>query len=568
MADSPQHIPACAWGYVRLSRDDLQGAEVTREKLEERAGMVMELAQRHGIHLPRGRVLVERESGTKMEGRPLFMQLLELAKSGQMTHLFAISQDRLARPTEAQDAQLRAALKKGGVTLITADSVVKYDRDFDRRHGLTHRVKAAVGWQYARERAWKRMDYDRDRLRRNVRSRGTAPYGYEWLRTTRDERGRLLKAGHHVPNPAEYGILEEIFRRVRSESLHSIVNDLNRRCIPPPGVTRGFPESKEWSRSTLKGIVTRPFYAGRLAQTRRVEGADDPDAEDYRVVKLDRDEWLIAEQEGDWIHPITLADHEEICSLLDARSVICVDRPQPRSALLTGILFCPNGHPMRRSAGGRKSLKTAKRGGGAMYGCDCKAIGQAHAGGHTSQGRLEEWVCDNVRAFLARKDVMDCLVELDRGNKPETAQRTRTRLNRAISDRAKAREQLSWMRDNGARHEAMFGAEAYEVAVEKATSELAAAEATLEQIQREASSPEKRDLSVLQRLSRIPIDEWWPLLEQKELEGIVLVLVARVDLLPIPPGRRYYTDAKITWAITETGIKGNLILFPRKRFAE
>lgn len=570
MTDQRADRAPCAWGYVRLSREDIRGPGATEEKLQARARLCVGLAEQHGLELPSERILLERESGTTL-GRAAMQQLLRMAAAGEITHVITPYQDRLSRGSKVDAQAIEDAFSAGGVTLVTSDGVTPFDEDFDETHGFVWDIRSAMARAYVRDLVKKRKKTDADRLRQNIRSRGYAPYGYRYLRAVRDEHGRQVKPQSYEVVEHEYPIVEEIFRRIRSESLHSIVNNLNGRGIPSPGVGRTSRGGGQWTRSTLKGLVTNPFYCGFYAQRQKVfrknvrQQGTGVERLVNRAHRLAYEQYILAEEEGSWPHPITRADWDEICSLLSARSVISSDQSLPRSALLTGLLYCPNGRPMRRNSGGRPSAKTGKTCGGAMYGCDCRDSGQGHQGNHASAERLDEWVCGNVRALLSLDAVRSQLLALEKHRKPAQNQSVRTRLNRAISDRAKANAQLEWLRDNAAHSEAMFGAKAYSQSVAKAKAEVARLDTLLQDLRRASSESGSPALSQLAQLMHEPVEVWWEYLGEVGTRSVVGMVVQRIDLKPIPEGRRYYTDAEIEWAFTAPTVTGNLIPFPAKR---
>lgn len=560
-----------AVGYVRLSREDIRGPGATEEKLQARARMCLTLAERHGLDLREEDILIERESGTTL-ARSEMQRLLEMTCNGLVTHVVTPYQDRLSRGDKRDQQTIEDAFSAGRIVLVTLDGEITFDENFDTRHGLVWDVRSAVARQFVRDLVKKRKETDRDRLNQNLRSRGFAPYGYRWRRATKDQDGNPDKPQSYEVIEAEYEIVQEIFRRIRRDSMHAIVDDLNARGVLVPGVGRTSfrnadeklvkwtPENsagKKWTRSTLKGIVLNPFYAGYYAQRQRVEWhfVTDRHTGQQKQVKrahrLEPDEYILAEKEGTWKHPITLADWHEIVSVVTGRKL----QTAPRSAVLTGILYCPNGRPMRRHARD-------------CYGCDCLELGQPHAGIHTSQPRLDRWVGEIVWSAL-QVVPKDDWPTFDHSNDRQDLALKLRRAERVVEEK---QDTVDDLQKRARFNVKQFGRASYERACRSARKELDAAIARRNEL-KAAQSKARPDLRALHPYDRLRNAGWmnvWQhaLMTPAAKREVVRCVIERIELQPIPEGRRFYRSAKVVllgW-LSEYP-KPDLPPFPVKRFA-
>jgi DNA invertase Pin-like site-specific DNA recombinase len=505
-------------GYVRLSREDVKGPGATEEKLEARARMCQELAARHGLALDPADILIERESGGTLN-RSEMQRLLEMARSGQITHLVTPYQDRLSRGNKGDIQVIEDALSQGGVTLITTEGVTPFDDDFETRHGLVWDVRGAVARAFARDLVNKRKVSDLERLKRNVRSRGYAPYGYRYVRAVRDGYGRVVTEQSYEVIESEYVILQEIFERILTESLNAIVNDLNARGIPTPATGRTVTGGKWWSRETVKRICQNPFFAGYYAQQTCVRRG--------RRVWLRPEEYILADSEGDWPHPITLADWQENCQLIRSRR----GKKVMRAGLLTGILHCPAGRAMHRD-------------GTECYGCRCARAGEPHPGLHVKCARLDRWAADVVWAVLQALPAS----ALAGSAPPQKRQALKSQYQALLKSIHAERERIQDLMRRGGYYTGLFGKDRYEEACLAARRDLELSEARAETVraQMESAKPDTRPLKTIQeRLRSVGFDAVWEEMDPRSRREVVRLIVSRIDLRPIPAGKRHYKAGQV-----------------------
>lgn len=530
--------PVRALAYVRLSRDDIKGPGATEEKLAARARQCIDLAARHNLPLDPADILIERESGTTL-ARSQMQRLLDLARSGQITHVVTPYQDRLSRGNKRDIQEIEDALAEGGVTLVTSEGVVTFDDDFEQRHGLVWDVRGAVARAFVRDTVAKRKASDLERLKRNVRSRGYAPYGYRYIRPVRDGYGRVITPQAYEVIPAEYTILEELFRRIPHEGINKIVADLNRRQIPGPGVGRLKSGSLGWGPTSVRGIVTNPFYAGFYCQRRKVRRG--------KLVQMDFDDYILADEEGDWPHPVTLADWREVCDTLIRRR----HSTEPRSGLLTGILHCPAGHPMRRD--------------GTCYGCRCRERGEPHAGNHAGM-HLDRWAGEVAAAII---DALPARMLIPRPKATATAQELKGRAQALVRDVQSRRERVQELMLRGNYFAGMFGPDEYEEACRRARSDLDTAQTQLAAVraQLDDQRPDTRPIvSLKERIKALGFAAAWEELDTDARRALLRLFISRIVLATIPEGRKFYRSASVELRGWLDGLTYALPPFPVKTF--
>lgn len=241
------------------------------------------------------------------------------------------SASRHARKARARWPEVAALIKSGAVDVLMTWEFSRATRELDFYAALRNTcAEAKVRWWYGgsvfdlskREdrfrtgldalRAEDEADQISERALRGHRGGaerrrptvGSAPFGF--VRVYDPRTGTLIGQEH---DPVQAPIARELVQRVlSSESLRSIVRDLNARGIPTP-------RKGEWTVPGLRQVVMRPALAGLRIHRRVVVG------------------------EGTWTPIITLEDHQAIVELLTdpARRT---SRETAVRHLLTGIARC------------------------------------------------------------------------------------------------------------------------------------------------------------------------------------------------------------------------------------
>jgi site-specific DNA recombinase len=150
---------------------------------------------------------------------------------------------------------------------------------------------------------------------------GKRPYGYEIVKVEGTEHKTLQ------PHPTQAAVVRTIFQMYLTEewSVRQIAEFLNAKKISEPqppkdGVTRKHPG---WNDNGVRNVLRNPAAIGRIVRLGRTV---------LRVEPL-----------------VSVDDYRRAQSIMDARGT---RKPvtQP-TAMMTGILFCENGHPMYRLRG-------------------------------------------------------------------------------------------------------------------------------------------------------------------------------------------------------------------------
>lgn len=494
--------------YVRLSREDLRQPGTLEQKFALRKEICLSLARQYGIPLAEGNILFERETATKLAIRPQAMALLERARSKQIQVIITPDQERLLRGDKRDEQDIEDALCAGKITLITTTGIMSFDENYEVTHGLVFSVKAAVARHYVADLVKRRKEVDLVRLRQNLRTRGYAPYGYIYLRPTYDAFGRQITPQRHEIDPREYPLVQEIFRRIKTENVHAIVRDFNARHVPAPG-------GSTWYRSSLRDILLNPFYAGHMAQRQQ----------NLRTgrIRLKPEEYILSPEPGAWEHPISLTDWYELLAIMQGR------RHGPaRSCLLTGILYCCQGRAMYGS-----SLN--------QYRCECDP---SHAGHAPGRDRLDGWAKQIVFAFLRAlpEDALRQTTEQPKRSRAETD--AKLRQARLVLEERQA-ELTGLIRQSASLSQRLNPAD-IEEALRAVTAERDAAKADMERLQALLLEPDRRTaIKLLASIKLIGIETYWDSETDANRRGIVQSIIRSIRLHPVPRGRTFIRGASV-----------------------
>ena len=361
-------------GYIRLSREDTKEPGSLEDKFAVRKEICLRLARQHNLDLQEADIIYERASGTSISGRPGFISLLARCRNKEVSTLITPYPDRITRGSDHDRGTIKKAFLAGCVTVISTEGVMEFNREFGIRDELTYDLKAAVGAHVVRDLVHKRMEADFEKLKKGTRPHTSAGYGFHRV-SKRDVLEGLYapeQLGKYHKIEAEYAILLEIIHKLQNGvSVPRLVADLNARNIPTPSTQRAGRTGTRWYASTIYGIMRNPFYIGHLSQRKRVEDGD----AGKHTVRLKVEEYVLSDVKGEWEQ----AMDEDTFHQFAAGIRTIPQRAAPRSGLLTGLLFCPQGTPMRVINQG-------------AYGCDCKEKGQPHRGCSIGLPRVHQWL--------------------------------------------------------------------------------------------------------------------------------------------------------------------------------
>lgn len=477
-------------------------------------------------------ILYERVSAARLSKRPDFLALLSDCAAGKVTHLLTNYQDRLLRGDKRDEATIEEALLSGRVTLLTTEGVVIFDETYDSQHALTFEMKAAFARHYLRDIAKKHREANRQRQRRGRRSGGFAPYGYLWTLDQRDPVTRqVITPARYETLPEEYAVVVEIFRRIRTEGISTLVSDFNRRLQAtgspkPAGSRRTSRAAQFWQIGTLHRILHNPHYAGFPAHRSTI-------LRNGKQVTLPPSEWLLAENEQDYPHPVSLAEWQQVQQTLRSRQAIGA----PRLAchlLLTGLLHCAQGRSM--SAGNGQS-----------YRCHCRVEGFAHPGmgwyAHLAETAAYHVLCEAFAALPAD-------FAPQRRSKKE-----RERLGAEYLEAVRVREEKREYDEHLKAHFALllrsWSEEEYTAQKCKAKAERDAAEARVVELDAQLAVPDSGEIApLLARLRQRGLPVYWEKATPAERRTLMHGAFARIDLeAPEAIGQqiRFFTVTPRAW---------------------
>ncbi len=492
-----------AVGYLRLSRHDPDKDRPLEERFALRARHCEELARRHGLEL--GEVLRDQASGERLHTRPDLVRLLEMAERREITHIVTPAQDRLLRGDKRDEATIEDALCDAGITLVTGEGLIDFGaEDYDP---LGFEIRALMGRHELRKYARRRQDTNRQKARAGDRYCGYAPYGYRWLQAER----------RYETVEAEYTILCEVFRRLLAgESLYRLVRELTARGVAAPGDGRRRDASDHWQPTSLHRILHNPFYAGYPTQRSRVLRG--------RRRLLDRDSWIPSEEEGSYPHPITLADYERLLELLASRTRPGAARSRS-SWLLTGLLYCGHGGPMRA-------------GGSSNYHCTCAP----HAGAYLARETAE------AAALWALGSILE---SLPLSASPDLARVERAGLARELQAAERTarekRQAAAEMMQRVALLVRSWGEEAYEAAARQARAEVEEAEGRVERLRLElASTPGPMVAPTISAVRAAGLPAVWERLDSDGRRAVLGAFLSRVSIVQPAAARRHVRRLVVT----------------------
>ena len=268
------------------------------------------------------------ESGAS-DDRPAFAELVATIKAAKRGWdvLLVYDTSRIARRRYIAQAFKHLA-KKAGVQILYAKLPADLDpvaevvlesvfEAMDEAHSLMSRDKALAGM--------------RENIRRGWRAGGRAPLGYvlERVPTGAIREGKPVYKTRLQPSDAAETVTAYLQRRARGEPRAAVLRALG----------------TDWRKSTLVEVERRALmYAGHLVWNQRKDNK-----------RLPREQWVIQRD----AHPplITEAEAEAVMAQVDwaAGEKVSAGKRSMSSALLTGLLWAPDGRPWR-SAGDQYRL--------------------------------------------------------------------------------------------------------------------------------------------------------------------------------------------------------------------
>ena len=246
--------------YLRKSRADVEAEKLGEgETLARHKKILTELAARKGLYVEK--MYEEIVSGETIEARPEIQKMIQECYDGKYKGIIIVEVTRLSRGNQG-DAQtildcLKYSNRNNGVLVITPT------KTYDVAHSQEDEEYMEFELFMSR-REYKMIQKRMDRGRKQAVVEGNfmgsyRPYGYDIVKT---KTSRTL-----IPNPDESEIVKRMFEWTVKENLspYKIAKRLENMSIPT------YYGDKEWSKDTIKTILTNPTYIGKVRWNDRMQ---------------------------------------------------------------------------------------------------------------------------------------------------------------------------------------------------------------------------------------------------------------------------------------------------------
>lgn len=247
--------------YLRKSRADMEAEKLGEgETLARHKKILTELAARKGFYI--GEIYQEIISGAdKIEDRPEIKRLIEDCYAGKWAGVLVVEVSRLSRGNQGDAQIILDCLKYGnrnnGILVITPTKTYDIAHNSDDEEYMEFEL-------FMSRREYKMIKRRMDRGREQAVVEGNymgsyRPYGYDILKT---KTGRTL-----VPNEEEAPIVKLIYEWTVKKNLspYKIASRLTSMGVPT------YSGDPEWSKETVKTILTNPTYVGKVRWNDRMQ---------------------------------------------------------------------------------------------------------------------------------------------------------------------------------------------------------------------------------------------------------------------------------------------------------
>ena len=247
--------------YLRKSRADMEAEKLGEgETLARHKKILTELAARKGFYI--GEIYQEIVSGAdKIEDRPEIKRLIEDCYAGKWAGVLVVEVSRLSRGSQGDAQLILDMLKYGnrnnGVLVITPTKTYDIAHNSDDEEYMEFEL-------FMSRREYKMIKRRMDRGREQAVVEGNymgsyRPYGYDILKT---KTGRTL-----VPNEEEAPIVQLMYKWTIQKNLspYKIAQRLTLMGVPT------YTGDAEWSKETVKTILTNPVYTGKVRWNDRMQ---------------------------------------------------------------------------------------------------------------------------------------------------------------------------------------------------------------------------------------------------------------------------------------------------------
>ena len=246
--------------YLRKSRADVEAEKLGEgETLARHRKILTELAARKGLYI--GKIYEEIVSGETIEARPEIQKLIADCYKGKYKGILIVEVTRLSRGNQG-DAQtimdcLKYSNRNNGVLVITPT------KTYDVAHSQEDEEYMEFELFMSRREykmILKRMGRGKTQAVVEGNYMGSSrPYGYNILKT---KTGRTL-----TPDSEEAPIVKQIFEWMSKDNLspYQIAKKLTLSGVPT------YTGSPDWSKDTIKQILTNPVYIGKVRWNDRMK---------------------------------------------------------------------------------------------------------------------------------------------------------------------------------------------------------------------------------------------------------------------------------------------------------
>ena len=246
--------------YLRKSRMDIEAEKRGEgETLARHKAILSNLAARKGLYIEK--IYEEIVSGETIEARPEIQQLIKDCYEGKYRGILIVEVTRLSRGSQGDAQIIMDCLKysngNNGLLVVTPTKVYDVAHNSDDEEYMEFEL-------FMSRREYKMIKRRMDRGREQAVVEGNymgshRPYGYDIVKTP---TARTL-----VPNPQEAPIVKLIYKWTVEENVsgYEVANRLDAMGVPT------YSGTPEWSRDTIKQILTNPIYIGKVRWNDRMQ---------------------------------------------------------------------------------------------------------------------------------------------------------------------------------------------------------------------------------------------------------------------------------------------------------
>ena len=239
--------------YLRKSRADMEAEKLGEgETLARHRKILTELAVRKGLYVEK--IYQEIVSGETIEARPEIQKLVNACYEGKYRGIIIVEVTRLSRGNQGDAQKIMDCLKysnrNNGLLVVTPTKVYDVAHNPDDEEYMEFEL-------FMSRREYKMIKRRMDRGREQAVVEGNymgsyRPYGYDILKT---KTGRTL-----IPNAEEAPIVVQIYKWTIKDNLspYKIAQQLTTMGVPT------YTGASEWSKDTVKTILTNPTYIGKV----------------------------------------------------------------------------------------------------------------------------------------------------------------------------------------------------------------------------------------------------------------------------------------------------------------